>query len=327
MLVPASGHSEEVMQNRPPKVCRFVAEKLQSGKRAELEATSPERVVVSTGEADDVNAILPINQRNFVGYAVASIVKIGNQDKQIFLVKEVGGSSHCERRYAFEIQPGSKVPSKKLWADDDVSCGTKIGFFVFKNKTYAHTSWEEISAVDESGLSHLCALQTSEEFKGASVQREACSAAVCDNLIERISGRGIDPYCLLDAREVNESLHALPECYDQYDNDITIDVDNDGLFEKVRFVSFGNKMHEHAPQFLHLENGKWAPFDLNGFPASEQFASFVRFGGKTYTISVEQSGELEAKRYKIRVFLVQSGANVEQGSLHIKPKLKVFVAE
>lgn len=310
-----------------PEACRFAASELQAGRRLQLEKTSPE-TGQNAGYAADANRLIAegVNQRiEDDGMVVdTSYVTLGGGQSRLLLVRATRGTSRCERRYAYKSPKPGQPASSFLWADEDVACGRELGFFKYGKKTYAHESWRVVNSVEENGMTTLCSLKTSYEFKGAEIRRQECAADVCADLASRIADKGISPRSLLDADPIPNPPWSEP--------DWSIDVDNDGLPEKVIFVSVGRpygvneEIEDRDPDFFHLVDGKWSKYAPPGFPSNSINATFIKSGGKVYTVKVNQKGDIDTKLFTLDVILVENGGHRSLGSLVVKPRPVVVPA-
>lgn len=194
----------------------------------------------------------------------------------------------------------------------------ELGFFTYGNKTYAHESWRVINSVDESGMAPLCSLKTSYDFKGAEIRRQGCSADVCTDLASRIVDKGTAPRSLLDADPIPNPPWSEP--------DWSIDVDNDGVPEKVIFVNAGRpygvneEIQDTYPDFFHLVDGKWTEYTPPGFPPNGTNSTFIKSGGKVYTVAVDQTGDIDTKVFTLNILLIENGDHRDIGKLVINPR-------
>lgn len=303
-----------------PEVCGFVANELQSGRRVQLEKTSTERDE-SAGYAKDANRLIAKGVEPRIeddGMVVdTSYVTLDGGKSRLLLVRQVRGTSQCEYRSAYKAGGTGKAASSFLWADSDVACSRVLGFFTYNHKTYAHESWRAVNSVRESGMTTLCSLKSSYEFRGAEIHRQGCAADVCADLASRIADKGTPPRSLLDADPIPHPPFTEP--------DWSVDVDNDGQPEKVVFVSggrrygVGEEIADMDPDFFHMVDGRWTRYDPPGFPSNSRNATFIRSGGKVYTVRVSEDGDIDTKAFTLDVYLVENGGHTNLGRLVVKP--------
>lgn len=316
----APQEAEQTRSTTLPEVCRFAANELQAGRRIQLEKTTTE-TGQNAGDAADANKLIAkgVEQRiDDDGMTIdTSYVTLDGGKSRLLLVRATRGTSRCERRYAYKAPKTGQPASSFLWADGDVACSRELGFFTYGKKTYAHESWRAVNSVEESGMTTLCSLKTSYEFKGAEIRRQGCTANVCADLASRIGDKGINPRSLLDAAPIPTPPWSEP--------DWSVDVDNDGVPEKVIFVSVGRpygvneEIGDLDPDFFHLVNGKWTKYAPRGFPPNGINATFIKSGEKVYTVVVNQEGDIDTKVFTLDVFLVENGGHSSLGRLVVKP--------
>lgn len=309
--------TEPASSTAVPAVCRFAASELQAGRRLRLEATSPERGLkhLRAKEADKLIArdVPDRLDDNDGGILDTSYVTLDGGKSRLLMVKAVGGSSSCETRMAYEAPNPGKPATRFLWIDADGACELSLGFFTYGKQTYAHESWRSIHSITVGGKEPLCSLHMSYNYAGAEVHRQNCTAAVCDDLTNRIA-QGRAPHDLLDADRLPDS-----EPY------WSVDVDNDGQAERVVFVS-GPPGHgpeggtqDTSPAFSHMVDGQWRQHNVPGFPDNDTNTTFIKSGGKVYTVRISDEGDIETKRAKLDLYLIEKGTHTSLGALLVKP--------